>query len=715
MLGESPVDRTLIRRQVEQAALVALSQAALESIDAPSLLRMAVERVALVCGVEAVTIVERISETEKVIRADVGYPMLDRGVVNAVNVVIPSRRGTSGTLGLWTQGGQQLTREDAQFAEVIACLVGWVVSRNEVETRLAEAIRDKDRGLRLETALSRCARALLGDHDPAAVELSLRALMEATDASTGFIDWHWLEDRALPRICLSRDGRSEELGRHWDGVSWNDLASIRRLLERGESTVARVGELPSEEAAFFLTGPELIMTELNVPIMVKGVWAGTIGLGDRDEHRTWDRKESIAIEHFASLLSGWWEKRNYVLRLEEAAAARHRRIRLEKSVAAAAQLLIQSSQPGDLDRALRLLLDGTDTTSVFIERNVENDRGELCSKVVAVAQRPGSVYDPSYWDMMPWTSMPHTYQFLARGEVAILIPERMEGPEADTYALTPVKSEVDFPIMIDGVWRGLIGLADENSARDWSDEIQMLHTAAEMIAAFWGRIEAAHRLEEVANSKAEFIASISHELRTPLTAVVGLAKTMTDPGYANRPEDSREFMKIIADQAVEMAAIVEDLLVVARSNIGSVTIRSEEIDLVVETETASRGVRWNDKKAPEISGEAKAHADPLRVRQIIRNLLTNALRYGGHQVRVTLAEIEGWAQVRVMDDGKGIPDADRERIFRPFERAHRRQGQPASVGLGLTVSRQLAVLMGGSLDYAVRDDWSTFELRLPSN
>jgi signal transduction histidine kinase len=84
-------------------------------------------------------------------------------------------------------------------------------------------------------------------------------------------------------------------------------------------------------------------------------------------------------------------------------------------------------------------------------------------------------------------------------------------------------------------------------------------------------------------------------------------------------------------------------------------------------------------------------------------------------VKISLAETEGWARVRVMDDGPGIPTDDRERIFRPYERAHHRLGQPASVGLGLTVSRQLAILMGGSLEYDVRDGWSTFELKLPGS
>ena len=758
LLRPNRVERTLIRRQTEQEALVALSQAALESIDVPSLLQMAVDRVAAVSGVEVVTILERTDDGHGLIRANIGDPeavngvtrvdlqtdspagytigreaatlvedlpsdmrfrrqlrLLELGLVSGVSVTIPSRRGAWGTLGLWTKKSRRFTREDAQFAEVIACLVGWVISRNEVEARLAEAVREKDRGLRLETALSRCAQALLGDYDPAAVEISLRALMEATNSSFGYVDWQGLKDRAVPSVRLTRDGRSELLDRHWDSVSWDELPTLRRRLKLGESTIIRVGELSSDEASIFLLSPELVMTELDVPIMINGTWIGTIGLGDRESNRIWDHEESTAIEHAASLFSSWWEKRDYALRLEEAVESLNRRIKLEQSVAAAAQLLSQSNQPGDLDRALRLLLEGAETTSVFVERNVENQDGELCSRVVGVAQSPSSVYDPFYWDMMPWSKMPDTYALLSQGEIAILVPDTMEGAEADTYSATPVKSEVDVPILIDGAWTGLIGLADENSARDWRDEIQMLHTAAEMIAAFWGRIESARRLEELAQSKDEFIASISHELRTPLTAVVGLAESLVENGSSDLPAETREFIQIIAEQSGEMAAIVQDLLVVARTDIGRVTIRPERIDLLAETQTANRGMRWDGREAPEITGTATALADPLRVRQIIRNLLTNAMRYGGKSIRVVLSESDGWARLRIMDNGSGIPAEDRERIFRPYERAHERQGQPASVGLGLTVSRQLARLMGGSLDYEVASGWSTFELSLPGH
>jgi signal transduction histidine kinase len=111
--------------------------------------------------------------------------------------------------------------------------------------------------------------------------------------------------------------------------------------------------------------------------------------------------------------------------------------------------------------------------------------------------------------------------------------------------------------------------------------------------------------------------------------------------------------------------------------------------------------------------KAVALCDPARLRQVLRNLLTNAERYGGPNVAVVVdTEGDDSVVVDVVDDGPGIPPHDWDRIFEPYQRAHEAPGQPDSVGVGLAISRQLATLMGGTLDYRY-DGRSVFRLRLP--
>lgn len=106
-----------------------------------------------------------------------------------------------------------------------------------------------------------------------------------------------------------------------------------------------------------------------------------------------------------------------------------------------------------------------------------------------------------------------------------------------------------------------------------------------------------------------------------------------------------------------------------------------------------------------------ALADRVRLKQIVRNLVTNAIRYGGSTIDMVVTQGAASVSVVVKDDGPGIAERDRERIFEPYHVAHNSVGQPSSVGLGLTVSRKLAHLMGGSLTYR-HDEGSTFELVL---
>jgi signal transduction histidine kinase len=159
-----------------------------------------------------------------------------------------------------------------------------------------------------------------------------------------------------------------------------------------------------------------------------------------------------------------------------------------------------------------------------------------------------------------------------------------------------------------------------------------------------------------------------------------------------------------------MANIVEDLLVAARAEMGTVAIDSQPVDLVDELRATVEGLGMS----VEISQEdllPEVMADPRRVRQILRNLLTNAIRYGGPHRRVTAGALRDLAWLEVRDNGLGVPDEDADHIFEPYVTGQ--SGAQGSVGLGLAVARQLAELMGGSLHYERSAAETVFRLQLP--
>lgn len=221
--------------------------------------------------------------------------------------------------------------------------------------------------------------------------------------------------------------------------------------------------------------------------------------------------------------------------------------------------------------------------------------------------------------------------------------------------------------------------------------------------------EAQSGLEEIVRSKDEFIASISHELRTPLTGVMGLSAALLE-GHVTDEEERRALLEVVVKQSEEVSYLVEDLLVGARADIGTIAIRPSELDLVSEAEEVFRGL---GREIPiEVRSEGLAWADPVRVRQIIRNLAVNSQRYGGDRQRAVISGEGDEVFFDMCDNGEAIPDSARERIFQPYGRAHEGSGTTESVGLGLAVSRQLAVLMGGTLEYFY-DSGSVFRLTLP--
>jgi len=245
-----------------------------------------------------------------------------------------------------------------------------------------------------------------------------------------------------------------------------------------------------------------------------------------------------------------------------------------------------------------------------------------------------------------------------------------------------------------------------------SDDLNFLHAVANVLAAAADRSMANARLEELLVSKDSFVASVSHELRTPLTVVTGMAHELQERWQELSQTEMEEFTELLVEQSSDMADLIEDLLVAARSNIGNVAVRNEPVDLDDQVASVLAGFQAQGDVGIKATLEpAIVDADPIRVRQIIRNLITNAIRYGGPNIEVAMSSTAGARVVEVIDDGPGIAESDRERIFEPYERAHDSAGQPGSVGLGLSVSRTLAELMGGSLTYRF-DGASIFTLEL---
>ena len=225
--------------------------------------------------------------------------------------------------------------------------------------------------------------------------------------------------------------------------------------------------------------------------------------------------------------------------------------------------------------------------------------------------------------------------------------------------------------------------------------------------------EAQEQLEGLIRSKDELVATVSHEIRTPLTAVVGLSQELRDSYGLFEPDEVLDLVRLIAEQSLEVSTIVEDLLAVAQADAGKLQVTLEPVDLRHEAEITLKGL-GNESRVPLDTPRllGTVMADPGRVRQIIRNLIVNAQRYGGSSIRIVVHEDEWMAKIEVRDDGRMLPNDQWESIFSRYYRSQQSPGITASVGLGLTVSRELARAMGGDLSYH-HDGEAVFTISFP--
>ncbi len=217
--------------------------------------------------------------------------------------------------------------------------------------------------------------------------------------------------------------------------------------------------------------------------------------------------------------------------------------------------------------------------------------------------------------------------------------------------------------------------------------------------------EARDQAESASRAKSEFLANTSHEIRTPLNGLLGLVRLAQDPALA--PGKLREYLEHIDDSAQALAGLISDILDLSKIEAGRLTLEQVDFDLhqllgsVRDAYTelaAAKGLGFRFELGAGVP--RWVNGDPMRLRQIVANYLSNALKFterGAIEVRA-LRRADGGTRIEVSDNGPGIVPALQTRLFHPFSQADasttRRYG---GTGLGLSICRQLAVLMGGGV------------------
>lgn len=227
------------------------------------------------------------------------------------------------------------------------------------------------------------------------------------------------------------------------------------------------------------------------------------------------------------------------------------------------------------------------------------------------------------------------------------------------------------------------------------------------------------QVERVEKTRRDFIANVSHELRTPLTSVQGYAETVLDSGIEG---STREFLEIIRKNAARMTRLTEDLLTLARVESGETEFSRTAISpasMLGETlqnfgeiaKTAGVALAIDDRSTRLV------HADSDAIQQVLANLVTNAIKYGGAGGRVLLGarDVRQGVEFRVQDYGPGIPSEHLPRLFERFYRVDKaRSRESGGTGLGLAIAKHIVLAHNGTIRVeSALNHGSTFCFVLP--
>jgi two-component system phosphate regulon sensor histidine kinase PhoR len=230
---------------------------------------------------------------------------------------------------------------------------------------------------------------------------------------------------------------------------------------------------------------------------------------------------------------------------------------------------------------------------------------------------------------------------------------------------------------------------------------------------------------KVANQvRSNFVSMVSHELRTPLNSVHGFIDLLLQGHMGDLNEEQRTYLGYAQEGVQQLISIVQDILFMTRSDLGQFEIKQQEVPLRVLVRQVVSGMQPQASKASvvlnaDISTDIPLlYVDPQRIKQVLNNLISNAIKYTppGGTITISASAIsEDWVMISVIDTGYGILTEDRPHIFERFYQSNQReQSRMGGYGLGLSIARLIVEQHGGTISFeSVLEKGTTFYFTVP--
>ncbi len=434
---------------------------------------------------------------------------------------------------------------------------------------------------------------------------------------------------------------------------------------RGRVITGKVKDLSPQEQAFL--DDSHVLSILVLPIFIGGDFFGFIRFDHSNEERQWDPSEITLLHAAAASISMAIERMQAENRLRESQSS----------------LLLMLDQ-------LPAVLWTTD-----LELNITSIRGSALAGLAI--QNPATVAG-----LFPYTTYGENpvvmhYQALSG------VPVSFEISNQERYTQIVLEPFYD----ANGIIIGTLGLGlDVSERRKMMRELQ--DSAGAIAANSIALAEARDQALEASRLKSEFLATMSHEIRTPMNAVIGMTELLLEqPMNA----EQRQYTEVVRDSAQVLMALINDILDFSKIEAGKLELEEVSVNIPALIESVSelfvmkarlKGLRFDVHIAPNIP--AGLLGDPIRLRQILINLIGNAIKFtetGQVAVQVDLLSesvITVNLQISVIDTGIGLNEIARRRLFQSFTQADGSTTRKfGGTGLGLAISKSLVELMGGRI------------------
>jgi signal transduction histidine kinase len=300
-------------------------------------------------------------------------------------------------------------------------------------------------------------------------------------------------------------------------------------------------------------------------------------------------------------------------------------------------------------------------------------------------------------------------------------------PEEVELMALGLQSRVLAPLQVGPRTIGMLGLVRSKADSFSQEEVELVALLGRLVATVVQNIRAyeaerntADELRRLSALRADFVSVVSHELRSPMAAVIGAARTLQGRWRELTAEQRQSFLALIGDETSRLADLIGDVLDTSRIEAGTFSFTFTDVDLgeLLRDVAAAAEVGQDEVRVrTELRGTLpRVRGDRERLRQVIQNLVDNAVKYSsaGGLVRVSASAEDGHLRVDVQDEGPGIPVEDQRLIFEKFGRSSTAGGAKPGTGLGLFIARSIVEAHGGSLEVeSVLDQGSVFSLALP--